>query len=79
MAVKHLYIPSSNPIKVYIDNNNCVRWNKSTTTKGLRHMTIRENATRESVQDETTSIHHIRCVLNLAEIFTKEVRKSNTS
>ena len=37
------------PVSIWNDNNACVCWSKNTTTKGLRHVQIRENAVRESV------------------------------
>ena len=74
VAVKHMYIPSSNHIKIYNDNNSCICWSKSTTAKGLRHMTTRENSTIESVQDKTASIHHISGAVNLADVLTKEIK-----
>ena len=74
LDIKRIYIPSGKPIHVYNDNNACVCWSKSTTTKGLRHMTIRENATRESVQDQTITVNHIAGNLNLADLFTKEIK-----
>ena len=44
------------------------------TTKGLRHLQIRENAVRESVQNNFMLIKHIEGKVNLADIFTKEDR-----
>ena len=74
MGTQNIYIPNKEPIQVYNDNNACVCWSKSTTTKGLRHMTIRENAIRESVSDKTVSIKHIEGKINIADIFTKELK-----
>ena len=37
-------------------------------------MKIHVNAIRESVQDRTVSIHHITGLLNIADIFTKDLR-----
>ena len=74
MGTQSIYVPHKEPIQVYNDNNACVCWSKSTTTKGLRHMTIRENAIRESVSDKTVSIKHIEGRINIADIFTKELK-----
>ena len=65
---------SDTPINVYNDNNACVCWSKSTTTKGLRYIAIRENAIRESVDDNFISVKHIVSKLNIADIFTKEMK-----
>lgn len=60
------------PTKVYNDNAACVAWSKNTTTKGLRHVQIRENAVRESVQNNFAEILHVAGKVNLSDLFTKE-------
>jgi hypothetical protein len=60
------------PITIYNDNNACVCWSKNTSTKGLRHIQIRENAVRESVQKGFINVKHISGKLNLGDMFTKE-------
>ena len=60
------------PLQLYNDNMACVLWTKSTTTKGLRHITIRENATRESVHDNTIRVDHVGDRLNSSDLLTKE-------
>ena len=75
MNIHEIYMPGS-PIKVYNDNNACVCWSKSKTTKGLRHITIRENAIRESVDASFVQILHIEGKTNLADMFTKEMKNS---
>ncbi len=65
------------PINVYNDNQACVCWSKSTTTKGLRHITIRENAIRESVDDKFIWVLHVDGKLNLADLFTKEMKDTS--
>eukprot|EP00957_Ditylum_brightwellii_P089164 6790438-Ditylum_brightwellii.AAC.1 len=42
------------------------------TTKGLRHIQMRENAIRECVQQGFVTIKHVNGKINLADIFTKE-------
>ena len=59
---------------MFNDNNACVCWSKSSTTKGLRHISIRDNAIRESVQNKTVSIQHIEGKINLADLCTKEIK-----
>ena len=49
-------------------------WSKSNTTKGLRHITIRENAIRESVDTNFIEVLHIDGKTNLADMFTKEMK-----
>lgn len=62
------------PPTIIIYNNNaaCVAWSHNSTTKGLRHIQIRENAVRESVQDNFIKADHMKGKLNLSDMFTKE-------
>jgi hypothetical protein len=60
------------PTTVYNDNSACVNWSKNTTTKGLRHIQIRENAVRESFQKGFLTVEHCPGKLNLSDMFTKE-------
>jgi hypothetical protein len=60
------------PTTVYNDNAACVNWSKNMTTKGLRHIQMRENAVRESVQRKEVKISHIAGKLNISDMFTKE-------
>jgi hypothetical protein len=60
------------PTIIYNDNSACVSWSGNLTTKGLRHIQIRENAIRESVENNFIIVKHIEGRLNLADMFTKE-------
>lgn len=60
------------PTEIYNDNSACVNWSKATTTKGLRHIQMRENAIREAVANDFVSVKHIEGKVNLADMFTKE-------
>ena len=60
------------PTVIYNDNAACVTWSRNSTTKGLRHIQIRENAVRESVQSNFITVEHIAGKLNLSDMFTKE-------
>ena len=70
-------IDSSSPTPVYNDNRGAVDWSNSFSTKGMRHVNIRENAIREARVLNEISIHHIPGVSNPADLFTKEF-KSDT-
>ena len=74
MNAKNIYTANKEPIQVYNDKHACVCWSKSTKTKGLRHITMRENAIRESVFNRNISIKHIEGKINIADIFTKELK-----
>lgn len=63
-------LPSTHVI--YNDNEACVKWNAKLTTKGLRHIQIRENSSRELQRDGFCLIKHIAGKLNLSDLFTKE-------
>jgi len=61
-----------NKTKIYNDNMACVIWTSNQTSKGLRYIQIRENATREN--KHLFDIQHISGKLNIADIFSKEVK-----
>ena len=65
------------PTIIHNDNAACVNWSHNMTTKGLRHIQIRENAVRESVQDGFVDIKHVAGDLNLSDLFTKEDKDDN--
>ena len=60
------------PTTIYNDNAACVAWSHSLSTKGLRHIQIRENAVREEVQAGRILVKHIAGILNISDLFTKE-------
>ena len=62
----------SKTTKIYNDNMACVQWSKNQTNRNIRHIQIRENATRESVQNKIVEIKHVAGKTNPADIFTKE-------
>ena len=60
------------PVSIFNDNNACVCWSHNLTTKGLRHLQMRENAVRESVDSGFIEVKHIAGVNNPSDLFTKE-------
>jgi len=70
--VKRLFMPSTTTI--YNDNKACVNWSSRCTTKGLRHIQMKENRIRENIAANFVEIVHIDGKLNIANIFTKEMR-----
>ncbi len=56
------------------DNYACVNWSKNCTTKGLRHIQMRENRVRENIMSNFIRVNHVDGKLNLADIFTKEMK-----
>jgi hypothetical protein len=72
LGVKEIFMPSTTVI--FNDNNACINWSKRCTTKGLRHIQMRENKVRENVANHFVSIQHVNGKTNLADIFTKEMK-----
>ena len=56
--------------EIYNDNMACVLWSSNRTTKGMRHIQIRENATKENAH--LLDIKHISGKINPADILSKE-------
>jgi hypothetical protein len=72
LHVKEIFMPTTTT--VFNDNRACVQWSKSTTSKGLRHIQIKENRIRENILSTFVNIVHIAGKLNIADIFTKEMK-----
>ena len=68
--LKRTFMPAPTPI--YNDNRACVLWSEAMTSKGLRHVQIRENGVRELVQKKQLTVLHIEGKLNPSDILTKE-------
>jgi hypothetical protein len=69
-------MPGTNVI--YNDNQACMNWSHSGTTKGLRHIQMKENHVRENIASDFISIEHAEGKINLADIFTKEMKDVGT-
>jgi hypothetical protein len=72
LDVHSIFMPSTTVI--YNDNQACVNWSKRSTTKGLRHIQMKENHVRENVANQFVHVQHIDGKINLADIFTKEMK-----
>jgi hypothetical protein len=72
LDIKQLFMPSTTTI--YNDNKACVNWSAQCTTKGLRHIRMKENRIRENVAANFVEIVHSDGKLNIADIFTREMR-----
>jgi hypothetical protein len=77
LADLNLLDPTS-PTPVYNDNRGSVDWSNSSSTKGMRHVNIRENAIREARLFNEISILHIAGKANPADLFTKEFKSDST-
>jgi hypothetical protein len=72
LEVRDVFMPKTTVI--FNDNSACVDWSKKSTTKGLRHIQMRENLVRENVAAKFVSVQHIGGKVNLADLFTKEMK-----
>jgi hypothetical protein len=72
LEVKDIFMPTTSTI--YNDNKACIQWSKSTTTKGLRHIQMKENCIRENIHSNFISFAHVDGKANIADIFTKEMK-----
>jgi hypothetical protein len=72
LNLKSTFMPSTNVI--YNDNKACVNWSKTCTTKGLRHIQMKENRVQENVLSSFVDIQHVNGKTNLADLFTKEMK-----
>ena len=87
MGVRHLaeafsdlgiLLPDASlPTDLYNDNQSCVIWANSTTTKGIRHMELRKNSVRELVNDKCLRIIFVPGKYNPSDIFTKEMKDAS--
>jgi len=75
LDVQHIFMPSTTIIYNY--NKACVEWSKKATTKGLRHIQMRENHVREHFASQFILVCQIDGKNNLADIFTKEMKDTS--
>jgi hypothetical protein len=71
-------LDSSTPTNVFNYNHGAVDWSNSCSTKGMRHVNIRENAVREARLLNEVSVLHIPGPCNPADLFTKEFKSDST-
>jgi hypothetical protein len=67
-----LFLSPDKPLSIFNDNRACVDWYKTTTTKGLRHIQMRENRVRELIADHFDVVQHIPGKDNIADILRKK-------
>jgi hypothetical protein len=75
LEVKDIFMPGTNTI--YNDNQACVKWSKRCTTKGLRHIQMKENHVQENITNNFVLIHHVDGKVNLADLFPKEMKDTS--
>ena len=67
-------IPNNSCTTVYNDNQAAVNWSASCTTKGIKHLNLRENMVRERHHAGDVMVVHIPGIINPSDIFTKEMK-----
>jgi hypothetical protein len=75
LGVRDIFMPGTTTI--FNDNNACVNWSKRCTTKGLHHIQMRGNYVRENVENQFVTIQHIGGKVNIADLFTKEMKDTS--
>ena len=68
-------LPTTFPI--FHDNDATVKWTSNLTTKGLRHIQMRENPAREQQKNDFCKVKHIAGNRNLSDILTKEEKNAS--
>jgi hypothetical protein len=74
-GVKDMFMPGTNII--FNDNNACINWSKKCTTKGLRHVQMKENLVRENITSKFVQVSHVDGKVNLADNFMKEMKDTS--
>ena len=70
-----MHLPDADgPTRLYNDNQGTVDWAKGTSTKGMRHINLKDCAVRSSIQAKKVDLCHIPGIINPSDIFTKEMR-----
>jgi len=67
-------LDSTSSTPIFNDNRGAIDWSHTSSTKGLRHLNIRENCVRESIQLNEVSVNHIAGTSNPADLFSKEFK-----
>jgi len=67
------------PTPIFNDNQAAVIWSNSSSTKGMHHYNVRENAVREAINEyKEVTVQHIGGKVNPADLFTKEHKSDET-
>ena len=57
------------PTMIYNDNKAAVQWAALVTSKGIKHLNLRENMVREFHQSKDVDVEHIPGIINSSDIF----------
>jgi hypothetical protein len=67
----------SAPTIVYNDNQACIDWAAAVTTKGVKHLNLRDNKVRESQAGRAIAVTHIPGAINSSDLHTKEIKDAS--
>ena len=68
---------ATKPTPLFNDNRGCCDWSYGVNiSKRLRHFNIREVAVRDDVKAGDITVTHLPGKVNIADLFTKEIRDS---
>ena len=78
-SLKHcandIEIPESSSItKIYNNNKTAVHWAASVTSKGIKHLNLKENMVQECYQSKYIYVEHIPGIINPSDIFMNEMK-----
>ena len=65
---------ATNCTTIYNENQACVQWSASVTTKGIKHLNLCETCVRETQHAGRILVSHIPGIINPSNIFTKEMK-----
>jgi hypothetical protein len=66
-------VDATDQTMVYNDNKACIEWAAAVTTKGIKHLNLRENKVREAQAGKQVLVTHIPGKLNSSDLLTKEL------
>jgi hypothetical protein len=67
-------VDAHNTITIYNDNKAAVNWAATFTSKGTKHLNLRENCVREAHHANIVRVTHLPGVINASDLFTKELK-----
>ena len=68
----------SSSTAIFNDNRGTVDWSQTSSTKGLHHLNIQENCSRDAILLDEVSVAHIPGSSNPADLFSKEFKSDVT-
>ena len=67
------HLPPHEPIPLWNDSHACIDLSKSISTKGRKHLNLRENCICKPIIFGEVTVSHIAGDINIADLFTREL------